>query len=67
MKVRQTLKNSFYALKLVFTYAPWVAGIYALFSVGGAVFTLLQVFFLQRLVDGVMKYASGSEINDVIL
>lgn len=67
MKVKQTFKNSFYALKIVFTYAPWVAGGYALFSLGGAVFTLLQVFFLQHLVDSVMRYASGSEINDVIL
>ena len=67
MKAKRTLKNSFYALKIVFTYAPWVAGVYALFSLGGAVFTLLQVFFLQHLVDSVMRYASGSEINDVIL
>ena len=67
MKVKQTFKNSFYALKIVFTYAPWVAGGYALFSLGGAVFTLLQMFFLQHLVDSVMRYASGSEINDVIL
>ena len=67
MKVKQTFKNSFYALKIVFTYAPWFAGGYALFSLGGAVFTLLQMFFLQHLVDSVMRYASGSEINDVIL
>lgn len=67
MKVKQTFKNSFYALKIVFTYAPWVAGGYALFSLGGAVFTLLQVFFLQHLVDSVMRYASGSGIDDVIL
>lgn len=67
MKVKQTLKNSFYALKIVFTYAPWVASVYALFSFGGAAFTLLQVFFLQRLVDSVMQYASGGGISDVVL
>ena len=67
MKVKKTLKNSFYALKIVFEYAPLVAGVYALLSFGGAAFTMLQVFFLQHLVDSVITYATGNEIKDVIL
>ncbi|MGI6742621.1 MAG: ABC transporter ATP-binding protein [Eubacteriales bacterium] len=67
MKIKSVLKNSFYALKIVFKYAPWVAGIYALFSLVGSLFTVLQVLFLQHLVDSVIAYAADSAINDVIL
>jgi len=67
MKIKLTLKNSFFALKAVFKYAPWVASVYALLSIVGAVFTTLEVPFLQRLIDGVKKFESDKEINEVIL
>lgn len=67
MKLKKTVENSFYALKSVFSYAPCIAGIYTLLSFAGAVFTMLQVYFLQHLVDSVMKYVTVNETSEVIL
>lgn len=67
MKLKKTVENSFYALKIVFSYAPCIAGIYTLLSFAGAVFTMLQVYFLQHLVDSVIKYVTVNETSEVIL
>lgn len=65
MKAKLVIKNSFYAIKIVFKYAPLVAAVYAIFSLIGSLFTALQVLFLQHLVDSVTDYASNGSVIDV--
>ena len=61
-KKNHVIKNSIFALKIVFKFAPVIASVYAFMSLTSAVFTVVQVLFLQKLVDGVAGEFQSSSI-----
>lgn len=61
------LSSGIYALKVTFRYAPAVASAYAALSLTSSASTVLQILFLQRLVDAVVLYISQSHRGDAIL
>ena len=62
------IKNSIFALKTVFRYAPVIATVYAVLALTSSVFTVIQILFLEYLVNHVTAYFSdSSELYSVIL
>ena len=62
------IKNSIFALKTAFRYAPIIAIIYALLALTSSVFTVVQILFLEHLVNHVTAYISDpSELYSVLL
>jgi len=53
------IRNSVFALKTVFRYAPAVAFVYTLFALTSSVFTVVQILFLEHLVTCVTAYLAG--------
>ena len=67
-KSTHVIKNSIFALKTVFRYAPIIAAIYALLALTSSVFTVVQILFLEHLVNHVTAYISEpSELYSVLL
>lgn len=64
---RDKLFNIWFALKIVFCKAPFVASGYLIFALTGAAFTALQVVFLENLIDQVYLIADGTNMKSVIL
>lgn len=67
MTRRDKLLNIWFALKIVFCKAPFVASGYLVFALTGAAFTALQVIFLEKLIDQVYLMADGANMKAVIL
>lgn len=55
-KRKHVIQNSVFALKTVFHHAPAVAAVYALFALTSSVFTVVQILFLEKLVNQVTAY-----------
>jgi len=55
-KRKHVIGNSVFALRTVFRYAPAAAGVYALFALTSSVFTVVQILFLEKLVNHVTVY-----------
>lgn len=55
-KRKHVIRNSVFALKTVFHHAPAVAAVYALFALTSSVFTVVQILFLEKLVNHVTAY-----------
>lgn len=67
-KSTHVIKKSIFALKTVFRYAPIIATIYALLALTSSVFTVVQILFLEHLVNHVTAYISApSELYSVLL
>ncbi len=58
-KRNHVIQNSVYALQTVFHYAPVVASVYALFALTSSVFTVVQILFLEKLVNHVTLYIAN--------
>lgn len=67
MMQRDKLYNIWFALKIIFCKAPFVASGYLVFALTGAVFTALQVVFLENLIDQVYLIADRTKMKSVIL
>lgn len=62
------IRNSLFALKTVFHHAPAIAAVYAILALTSSVFTVVQILFLERLVNHVTAYIRNpSELYFVIL
>lgn len=66
MNFKSTVKNSLYSLKIIFSFAPFIASLYTILSFVGAAFTTLQVVVLKHLVDSVISM-TGVGMNRVLL
>ena len=67
-KHTHVIQNSIFALKTVFCYAPAIAAAYAFLALTSSVFTVVQILFLERLVNHVTAYISAlSELRSVLL
>ena len=66
MTQRDKLYNIWFALKIIFCKAPFVALGYLIFALTGAVFTALQVLFLEKLIDEVYLMTEGANMKSVI-
>ena len=67
-KHAHVIQNSIFALKTVFCYAPAIATAYAFLALTSSVFTVVQILFLERLVNHVTAYISAlSELRSVLL
>lgn len=67
-KRTHVIQNSIFALKTVFCYAPVIAAVYAFLALTSSVFTVVQILFLERLVNHVTAYISApSELYSVLL
>lgn len=67
-KRTHVITNSIFALKTVFCYAPVIAAVYAFLALTSSVFTVVQILFLERLVNHVTAYISApSELYSVLL
>jgi|SRR5690554_3430044 len=68
MIIKNTINRSFFALKTVFKYAPFVASVYFLMAILSALFITTRIFFLQLLIDNLVKYLAGNvKINVVVI
>ena len=62
------IQNGIFALKTVFCYAPVIAAVYAFLALTSSVFTVVQILFLERLVNHVTAYISAPpELYSVLL
>lgn len=67
-KHTHVITNGIFALKTVFCYAPVIATVYAVLSLTSSVFTVVQILFLERLVNHVTAYIRNpSELYFVLL
>ena len=67
-KREHVLQNSVFALRTVFHYAPVIACVYAVFALTSSVFTVVQILFLEKLVNQVTAYiASPADSHAVFL
>lgn len=67
-KRTHVIKNSMFALKTVFQYAPFIAMTYMFLALTSSVFTVVQILFLEHLVNHVTAYISDpSELYFVLL
>lgn len=66
-KRKHVIRNSVFALKTVFQYAPVVASVYALFALTSSVFTVVQILFLEKLVNHVTAYIADPTNNHMVL
>ena len=67
-KRRHTMQNSLFALKTVFRYAPATATVYALLALTSSVFTVVQILFLEKLVNFVTAYIlQTADVRPVLL
>lgn len=67
-KRRHTIQNSIFALKTVFRYAPATATVYALLALTSSVFTVVQILFLEKLVNFVTAYIlHAADVRPVFL
>ena len=67
-KHTQVIPNSIFALKTIFCYAPVIATAYVFLALTSSVFTVVQILFLERLVNHVTAYISApSELYSVFL
>ena len=67
-KREHVLQNSVFALRTVFHYAPVIACVYAVFALNSSVFTVVQILFLEKLVNQVTAYiASPADSHAVFL
>lgn len=66
LKKHQMFVNAWYALKIVFSKAPLVASVYLLLALTGSVFTVLQIVFLQKLVDAVFYINEQSNYGRIL-
>lgn len=62
------IRNSLFALKTVFRHAPAIAAVYAILALTSSVFTVVQILFLERLVNHVTAYINDpSRLYSVLL
>lgn len=66
-KRKHVIRNSVFALKTVFQYAPVVASVYALFALTSSVFTVVQILFLEKLVNYVTAYIADPADSRMVL
>lgn len=67
-KRKYTIQNSFFALKTVFRYAPAIASVYAFLALTSSVFSVIQILFLEKLVNHVTAYIlHAADIRPVIM
>ncbi len=66
-KRKHVIRNSVFALKTVFQYAPVVASVYALFALTSSVFTVVQILFLEKLVNYVTAYIANPADSHMVL
>ena len=66
-KRKHIIGNSVFALKTVFRYAPVIATVYVLFALTSSVFTVMQILFLEKLVNHVMAYIADPADSRMVL
>lgn len=61
------LAGGFYALKIIFRHAPAAAGVYTFLCFTGSVCSVVQILFLQQLVDGAAGYIGHTKGGGEVL